>query len=34
MDTWDEEKLKAVVNQKHGGKVKPTTDIVSIYYLF
>ena len=29
IDKWDETKLKEVVQQKHGGKVKPRTDIVS-----
>lgn len=31
MDNWDEEKLKEVVEKKHGegDKQRPTTDIVS-----
>lgn len=29
IDKWDEDKLKEVVEKKHGGKVKPKTDIVS-----
>lgn len=32
MDTWNDEKLQEVVNQKHGAEKRmPTTDIVSIY---
>lgn len=31
MDKWDEDKLKEVVEKKHGGGNRPTTDIVSIY---
>lgn len=30
IDTWDEEKLKEVVHKKHGAKVMPKTEIVSI----
>lgn len=31
MDKWDEEKLKEVVEKKHGGVAnRPTTDIVRI----
>lgn len=29
MDKWDEDKLKEVVEKKHGGGNRPTTDIVS-----
>lgn len=29
IDTWDEEKLKEVVDRKHGAKVMPKTEIVS-----
>lgn len=29
MDKWDEDKLKEVVEKKHGGGTRPTTDIVS-----
>ena len=29
IDKWDEEKLKEVVQKKHGGKTKQKTDIVS-----
>lgn len=29
MDTWDEDKLKEVVEKKHGAGNRPTTDIVS-----
>lgn len=29
MDNWDEDKLKEVVEKKHGGGNRPTTDIVS-----
>ena len=29
IDKWDEEKLKEVVEKKHGEKSKPKTDIVS-----
>ena len=29
IDKWDEDKLKEVVQKKHGGKVKQKTDIVS-----
>ena len=29
IDKWDEDKLKEVVEKKHGDKVKPKTDIVS-----
>lgn len=28
MDKWDEDKLKEVVEKKHGGGNRPTTDIV------
>lgn len=31
MDKWDEDKLKEVVEKKHGSGNRPTTDIVSIY---
>ena len=29
IDKWDEDKLKEVVEQKHGGKAKLKTDIVT-----
>lgn len=29
MDKWDEDKLKEVVEKKHGSGTRPTTDIVS-----
>ena len=29
IDKWDEDKLKEVVEEKHGGKTKQKTDIVS-----
>lgn len=32
MENWDEEKLKEVVEKKHGGKL-PSTDIVCKYFL-
>lgn len=34
MDTWDDEKLKEVVNKKHGenDKIHPTTDIVNTIF--
>ena len=31
IDKWDEEKLKEVVQKKHGGKTKQKTDIVSCH---
>ena len=31
IDKWDEDKLKEVVQKKHGEKVKQKTDIVSCY---
>lgn len=36
MDNWDEDKLKEVVEKKHGegDKQRPTTDIVSIVHKF
>lgn len=36
MDTWDDEKLKEVVNKKHGenDKIHPTTDIVNTIFFF
>ena len=30
IDKWDEDKLKEVVEKKHGDKSKPRTDIVSL----
>ncbi|KAI5637487.1 hypothetical protein NE865_09774 [Phthorimaea operculella] len=35
MDTWDEEKLKEVVEKKHGegNKLRPTTDIICKHFL-
>ena len=30
MDKWDEDKLKEVVEKKHGSGNRPTTDIVSV----
>ncbi|KAJ2943566.1 hypothetical protein O0L34_g16675 [Tuta absoluta] len=35
MDTWDEEKLKEVVEKKHGegDKLRPTTDIICKHFL-
>ena len=30
IDKWDEDKLKEVVEKKHGDKNKPRTDIVSL----
>ena len=30
IDKWDEDKLKEVVQKKHGEKTKPKTDIVSV----
>lgn len=34
MDNWDEDKLKEVVEKKHGegDKQRPTTDIVSFFF--
>ena len=31
IDKWDEDKLKEVVQQKHGEKSRPKTDIVRFY---
>lgn len=28
IDTWDEDKLKEVVERKHGAKIMPKTEIV------
>ncbi|XP_072754738.1 zinc finger CCCH domain-containing protein 15 homolog [Anoplolepis gracilipes] len=33
MDKWDEDKLKEVVEKKHGGGNRPTTDIICKYFL-
>lgn len=34
MDKWDEDKLKEVVEKKHGGGNRPTTDIVNNWLKF
>lgn len=33
MDKWDEDKLKEVVEKKHGGGNRPTTDIICKHFL-
>ena len=35
MDTWDDDKLKQVVEKKHGSSTanRPTTDIVSLFII-
>lgn len=33
MDNWDEDKLKEVVEKKHGGGNRPTTDIICKHFL-
>lgn len=33
MDKWDEDKLKEVVEKKHGGGTRPTTDIICKHFL-
>lgn len=34
MDTWDQNKLESVIQEKHGEKVSKQTEIVSTYFYF